>query len=177
MLAWLANIVRGPELRRRLLFTALILTVYRFGSRLPAPGVDPTAVSNFLRSNGSTTFGLLNLLSGSSLSRLSLFALGIVPYVTASIVIQLLPAVVPPLKQLQQEGEAGYARLTQYPRYATIGLAAAQAAAYGYIFVRQGALYVDAGRFVIVALTLTAGTALLMWLGEQITKRGVGNGI
>jgi len=130
------NLVRVPELRRRLLFTGAVLAVYRFGSWLPAPGVDPAAATHFVQSNGSTIFGLLNLLSGSSLSRLSLFALGIVPYVTASIVVQLLTAVVPALKQLQQEGEAGYARLTQYTRYATVGIAAAQATAYGYIFVR-----------------------------------------
>jgi preprotein translocase subunit SecY len=175
--AWLGNLARVPELRRRLLFTAGILAVYRFGSWLPAPGVDPAAVTHFLQSNGSTIFGLLNLLSGSSLSRLSLFALGIVPYVTASILVQVLTAVVPALKQLQKEGEAGYARLTQYTRYATVGLAAAQAAGYGYIFIRGAGLRLDAGRFLIVALTLTAGAALLMWLGEQISKRGIGNGI
>jgi preprotein translocase subunit SecY len=174
---WLANLVRVPDLRRRLLFTAVALSVYRFGSWLPAPGVDPTAVSRFIGSNGSTIFGLLNLFSGSSLSRLSLFALGIVPYVTASIAIQLLTAAVPALKQLQKEGEAGQARLTQYTRYATIGLAAAQATGYGYIFVHEAGLKLDAGRFLLVVLTLTGGTALLMWLGEQITKRGVGNGI
>jgi preprotein translocase subunit SecY len=177
MLAWLANVARVPELRRRLLFTALILTVYRFGSWLPAPGVDPTGVSNFLRSNGSSIFGLLNLLSGSSLSRLSLFALGIVPYVTASIAVQLLAAVVPRLERLQKEGEAGYAKITQYTRYATVAIAAAQASGYAYLFDREGALHLAAGRLVIVVLTLTAGTTLLMWLGEQITKRGVGNGI
>jgi preprotein translocase subunit SecY len=174
---WLANLVRVPDLRRRLLFTAGILAVYRFGSFLPAPGVDPTAAAHFLQSNGSTIFGLLNLLSGSSLSRLSLFALGIVPFVTASIAVQVLAAVVPSLKQLQKEGEAGYARLTQYTRYATVGLAAAQAAGYAFIFNREAGLQLDAGRFVLVVLTLTAGTALLMWLGEQITKRGIGNGI
>jgi preprotein translocase subunit SecY len=175
--AWLGNLVRVPDLRRRLLFTAGILAVYRFGSWLPAPGVNSTAAAHFLQSNGSTIFGLLNLLSGSSLSRLSLFALGIVPYVTASIVVQIMTAVVPALKQLQKDGEAGYARLTQYTRYATVGLAAAQAAGYGYIFNREAGLKLDAGRFLIVVLTLTAGTALLMWLGEQISKRGIGNGI
>jgi preprotein translocase subunit SecY len=175
--AWPANLVRVPELRRRLLFTAGVLAVYRFGSWLPAPGVDPTGIAHFLQSNGSSIFGLLNLLSGSSLSRLSLFALGIVPYVTASILVQLLTAIIPALKQLQKEGEAGYARLTQYTRYATVGLAGAQATAYGYIFVREAGLHIDAGRAVIVVLTLTAGGTLLMWLGEQITKRGVGNGI
>ena len=177
MFGWIANLVRVPDLRRRLLFTFAALAVYRFGSWLPAPGVDPNAVGNFLRSNGSTIFGLLNLLSGSSLSRLSLFALGIVPYVTASIAVQVLASAVPSLKQLQKEGEAGYARLTQYTRYAAIGLAAAQAAGYGYIFDREAALHLGGGRFLIVVLTLTGGTALLMWLGEQITKRGVGNGI
>src|SRR5437868_5618170 len=177
MFGWMANAVRVPELQRRLLFTALILAVYRFGSWLPAPGVDPRAISNFLESNGSTIFGLLNLLSGSSLSRLSLFALGIVPYVTASIAIQLLTKVAPRLQQLQKEGEAGYAQLTQYTRYATVALASAQAAGYGYVFVREGALHLDAGRFAIVVLTLTGGTTVLMWLGEQISKRGVGNGI
>jgi preprotein translocase subunit SecY len=177
MFGWMANAVRVRELRRRLLFTALILAVYRFGSWLPAPGVDPTAISNFLRSNGSTIFGLLNLLSGSSLSRLSLFALGIVPYVTASITIQLLTKAIPSFEQLQREGEAGYTKLTQYTRYATVALAAAQATGYGYVFIRAGAIHLDAGRFVVVVLTLTAGTTLLMWLGEQISKRGVGNGI
>ena len=177
MFAWIANLVRVPELRRRLLFTAAVLAVYRFGSWLPTPGVDPTGLAQFFQSNGSSIFGLLNLLSGSSLSRLSLFALGIVPYVTASIAIQVLISVVPALKQLQREGEAGYARLNQYTRYATVGLAAAQATAYGFIFVREAALHINAARFFILVLTLTGGTALLMWLGEQITKRGVGNGI
>jgi len=177
MFGWMANALRVPELRRRLLLTAAILAVYRFGSWLPAPGVDPGAVTNFVNSKGSSIFGLLNLLSGSSLSRLSLFALGIVPYVTASIVIQLLTTVVPKLEQLQKDGEAGYARLTQYTRYTTVAFAAAQATGYTYLFRHEGTLHLNAGRFVIVVVTLTAGTTLLMWLGEQITKRGVGNGI
>jgi preprotein translocase subunit SecY len=177
VLSWLTNVAKVRELRRRLLFTAGALAVYRFGSWLPTPGVDQAAVGSFIHSNGSSIFGLLNILSGSSLSRLSLFALGIVPYVTASIAVQVLTAVVPALKQLQKEGEAGYARLTQYTRYAAVGIAAAQAGAYSTIFDREAALHLDAGGFIIVVLTLTAGTALLMWLGEQITKRGVGNGI
>jgi preprotein translocase subunit SecY len=174
---WMANAVRVPELRRRVLFTAGILAVYRLGSWLPAPGVDPNAVGNFLNSKGSTIFGLLNLLSGSSLSRLSLFALGIVPYVTASIVVQLLATVLPSLEQLQKEGEAGYAKLNQYTRYATVALAAAQATGYTYLFRHEGAIHLNGGRFVIVVVTLTTGMTLLMWLGEQISKRGVGNGI
>jgi preprotein translocase subunit SecY len=177
MFGWMVNAVRVRELRRRLLFTAMILAAFRVGSWLPAPGVDPGAVSNFVNSKGSTIFGLLNLLSGSSLSRLSLFALGIVPYVTASIGVQLLSAAVPRLEQLQRQGEAGYARLNQYTRYATVAFAAAQATGYAYLFRHEGAIHLNAGRFVIVVLTLTAGTTLLMWFGEQITKRGVGNGV
>ncbi len=177
MFRWMTTAVQVPELRRSLLFTAMILAVFRVGSWLPAPGVDPGAVSNFVDSKGSTIFGLLNLLSGSSLSRLSLFALGIVPYVTASIVVQLLTSVAPRLEQLQKEGEAGYAKLNQYTRYTTVGFAAAQATGYAYLFRHEGAIHLDAGRLVIVVLTLTCGTTLLMWLGEQITKRGVGNGI
>jgi preprotein translocase subunit SecY len=177
MFGWMANALRVPELRRRVLFTAMILALYRLGSWLPAPGVDPNAVGKFVNSNGSTIFGLLNLLSGSSLSRLSLFALGIVPYVTASILVQLLTAVVPRFEQLQKEGEAGSAKLNQYTRYATVALAGAQATGYTYLFRHEGAVQLDAGRFVIVVVTLTTGMTLLMWMGEQITKRGVGNGI
>jgi preprotein translocase subunit SecY len=174
---WMANALRVPELRRRVLFTAMILALYRLGSWLPAPGVDSNAVSNFVNSRGSTIFGLLNLLSGSSLSRLSLFALGVVPYVTASIVVQLLTTVVPRFEQLQKEGEAGYAKLNQYTRYATVAVAAAQATGYTYLFRHEGTIQLNAARFVIVVVTLTTGMTLLMWLGEQITRRGVGNGI
>jgi preprotein translocase subunit SecY len=175
--AWVANALRVPELRRRLAFTAAVLAVYRLGSWLPAPGVDPNAVGKFVGSNGGTILGLLNLFSGSSLSRLSIFALGIVPYVTASILIQILTTAVPSLERLQKEGEAGHARINQYTRYATVALAALQATGYTYLFQREGAVHLDAGRLVIVVTTLTGGMALLMWLGEQITKRGVGNGI
>jgi preprotein translocase subunit SecY len=174
---WLFNAMRVPDLRRRLAITALILAVYRLGTWLPTPGVDPNAAQKFLSTNGSSILGLLNLFSGSALSRLSLFALGIVPYVTASIVMQVLTTVVPSLEQLQKEGEAGYARINQYTRYGAIGFAAVQATGYTYLFGAGGAVHLDAGRFVLVVLTLTAGMALLMWLGEQITKRGVGNGI
>jgi len=177
VLTWLTNAWRVPELRRRVLFTALVLGVYRFGSWMPAPGINSAAIKNYFSNNGNTVLGLLNLFSGSALSRFSIFALGIMPYVTASIIFQLLAVVVPRLEQLQKEGEAGYARLTQYTRYAAVALAAAQAGAYGYIFDREASLKLDTGRFIVIVLTLTAGTALLMWLGEQITKRGVGNGV
>jgi preprotein translocase subunit SecY len=179
VLSWLANAWRVPELRHRLLFTALILALYRLGSWIPAPGVDSASIQNFFNSGGrgSGIFALLNTFSGSALSRFSLFALGIMPYVTASIILQLLTVVIPTLERLQKEGESGYAKINQYTRYATVGLAAAQATGYAYLFKRSHALQANTGRVVLIIVTLTAGTALLMWLGELITKRGIGNGI
>src|ERR671926_769561 len=177
MFAWLANAWRVPELRRRVIFTGVILALYRLGSWLPAPGVDSQAIENYFSGKGGTVLGLLNLFSGSALSRFSLFALGIMPYVTASIILQLLTVVIPTLEQLQKEGEAGYAKINQYTRYLTVALAAAQATGYAYLFKRAGNLQADTGRIVLIVVTLTAGTTLLMWMGELITKRGVGNGI
>src|ERR1700716_3430291 len=144
---------------------------------MPAPGVDSATIQNYFNGKGGSVLGLLNLFSGSALSRFSIFALGIMPYVTASIILQLLTVVVPTLEQLQKEGESGYAKINQYTRYLTVALAAAQAAGYSYLFQRQGALTGNTGRIVLIVLTLTAGTTLLMWMGELITKRGVGNGI
>jgi len=169
MFSWLTNAWRVPELRRRVLFTALILAIYRLGSWLPAPGVNSDQISQYFNGKGGTVLGLLNLFSGSALARFSVFALGIMPYVTASIILQLLTVVIPTLEQLQKEGEAGMAKINQYTRYLTVALAAAQSTGY--------ALTANAGRFVLIILTLTAGTTVLMWLGELITKRGVGNGI
>ena len=177
MLSWLANAWRVPELRRRVLFTALILALYRLGSWIPAPGVNSDQIKSYFNSQGGTILGLLNLFSGGALSKFSLFALGIMPYVTASIILQLLTVVVPKLEQLQKEGEAGYAKINQYTRYLTVVLAAAQSAGYSYLFQRQGALTHNNGRLVLIIITLTAGTTLLMWMGELITKRGIGNGI
>jgi preprotein translocase subunit SecY len=177
MFSWLTNAWRVPELRHRLLFTALILAVYRLGSWIPAPGVNPQAVNDYLNQTGGTVLGLLNLFSGGALSQFAIFALGIMPYVTASIILQLLTVVVPRLEQLQKEGEAGFAKINQYTRYLTVVLAAAQSLGYAYLFKRQGALDAGAGRTLLIVLTLTAGTTLLMWMGELITKRGVGNGI
>jgi preprotein translocase subunit SecY len=177
MFAWLANAWRVPELRRRVLFTGLVLAVYRLGSWIPAPGVDAAAIENYFSGRGGTVLGLLNLFSGGALSQFSLFALGIMPYVTASIILQLMTVVVPRLSELQKEGEAGYAKINQYTRYLTIMLAAAQALGYAFLFKNQEALQANTGRMVLIIVTLTTGTALLMWLGEQITKRGIGNGI
>src|SRR5689334_21146174 len=176
MLTWLSNAWRVPELRRRVLFTAGVLAVYRFGSWVPAPGVDEKALQAFFGGGGGNgVLGLLNLFSGSALSRFSLFALGIMPYVTASIIFQVLAVVVPSIERLQKEGEAGYAKITQYTRYLTVVLAAAQATGYAFLFKTQKALpNVNSGKLVIMVLTLTAGCVLLMWIGELITKRGVG---
>jgi preprotein translocase subunit SecY len=175
--SWLANAWRVPELRTRVLFTAFILAAYRFGAWVPAPGVDSAQIENYFGSQGGTVLGLLNLFSGGALSQFSVFALGIMPYVTASIIMQLMTVVVPRLEALQKEGESGYAKINQYTRYLTVALAAAQSTGYAFLFQRQGALQFNTGRLVLLVLTLTAGTVLLMWMGELITKRGVGNGI
>src|SRR5919112_2049169 len=165
MFSWLANAWRVPELRRRVLFTAIVLALYRLGSWMPAPGVDSQSIKDYFSNQGSTVLGLLNLFSGGALSQFSIFALGIMPYVTASIILQLLTVVIPSLEQLQKEGEAGYAKINQYTRYFTIALAAAQALGYAYLFKRQDALSGNPGRLVLIIVTLTAGTTLLMWLG------------
>ena len=177
MLSWLTNAWRVPELRRRVLFTAMILGFYRLGSWIPTPGVDPDAIEQYFSGQGGTILGLLNIFSGGALSQFALFALGIMPYVTASIILQLMTVVIPRLEQLQKEGEAGYAKINQYTRYLTVALAALQAAGYSYLFNRQGALELNLGKFILIVISLSAATTLLMWMGELITKRGVGNGI
>ena len=185
MLQTILNAFTVPEIRRKLLFTAAILALYRFGAYIPSPGVDANTIKdiddNF---SGSNILGFLNLFSGGSLSRLSLFALGIMPYITASIILQLLTVVVPSLERLQKEGEVGQQKITQYTRYLTVGLAFAQSL--GYVFLFQS-FQNDAGTSVVGTLTfnkvflivicLTAGCTLLMWMGELITQRGIGNGI
>src|SRR5579872_1653199 len=168
MFSWLANAWRVPELRRRLIFTAVVLALYRFGSWIPAPGIDSSAIQNFFSSGGRGhgVLGLLNTFSGSALSRFSIFALGIMPYVTASIILQLMTVVVPTLEQLQKEGEAGFAKINQYTRYLTVALAAAQSTGYAFLFKKEHVLTANTGRLVLIVLTLTAGTVLLMWMGE-----------
>src|SRR6266542_4264567 len=140
MFSWLANAWRVPELRKRLLFTFMILALYRLGSWIPAPGVNSDTIKDYFNGRGGTILGLLSVFSGGALSRFALFALGITPYLT-------------------------------------VGLAAAQSTGYAYLFKRAGNLEANTGRIVLIVVTLTAGTTLLMWLGELITKRGVGNGI
>jgi preprotein translocase subunit SecY len=176
--SWLANAWRVPELRRRVLFTAVILGLYRLGSWIPAPGVDSEGIEQYFEGQSGTILGLLNIFSGGALGQFALFALGIMPYVTASIILQLLTVVIPRLEQLQKEGEAGYAKINQYTRYLTVALSAVQAAGYTYLFNRQIATFeLNTGRFVLIVVSLTAATTLLMWMGELITKRGIGNGI
>ncbi len=177
MLSWLANAWKVPELRKRVLFTAVVLALYRLGSWMPAPGVNPDQISEAFKNQGGTVLGLLNVFSGGALSKFSLFALGIMPYITASIIIQLLTAAVPTLEQLSKEGESGRQKINQYTRYFTVALSAVQAVGWTFLFHRQGYLPGNTGRFLLIILTLTAGSVLLMWMGELITKRGVGNGI
>jgi preprotein translocase subunit SecY len=177
VLSWLTNAWRVPELRTRVLFTAMILALYRLGCWLPTPGVDPAAIKDYFNGQGGTILGLLNIFSGGALSQFSLFALGIMPYVTASIILQLMTVVIPKLEQLQKEGEAGYAKINQYTRYLTVILAALQALGYSYLFDRQGALSLTPSRLILIVTSLAAATTLLMWMGELITKRGIGNGI
>jgi preprotein translocase subunit SecY len=177
MFAWISNAWRVPDLRHRVMFTAGILAVYRFGAWLPAPGVNSDKIKGYFDSQGSGVLGLLNLFSGGALSQFAVFALGIMPYVTASIILQLMTVVIPKLEALQKEGEAGSAKINQYTRYLTVVLAALQATGYAYLFKRQDVINQSPGNLVLIIITLTAGTVLLMWFGEQITKRGIGNGI
>src|SRR5213596_333817 len=144
---------------------------------MPAPGVNSQTIKDYFNGQGGTVLGLLNLFSGSALSRFSIFALGIMPYITASIILQLMTVVIPTLEQLQKEGESGMVKINQYTRYLTVFLAAAQSLGYAFLFKKEGVLQANTGRLVLIVLTLTAGTTLLMWMGELITKRGIGNGI
>ncbi len=186
MLRTIANAFSVADIRKKLLFTAAMLLLYRLGAYIPAPGVDADAVKE-LSSNfaGDNILGFLSLFSGGALERLSLFALGIMPYITASIILQLLTVVVPSLEKLQKEGEVGQQKITQYTRYLTVGLAFAQS--WGFVFLFRsfgnqagggnllGAL--SGTKVLLIVICLTAGCTLLMWLGELITQRGIGNGI
>jgi preprotein translocase subunit SecY len=185
MLSTILRAFRVADIRKKLLFTGALLLIYRVGAHVPAPGVNITAVNAIQKQFGGTgVLNFLNLFSGGALSRISLFALGIMPYITSSIIMQLLTVVVPSLEALQREGEVGTQRITQYTRYMTVGLAFGQSVAFIYLF---RSLQANAGEAVIrtfdlphimlIALCLTAGCVLLMWLGELITQRGIGNGI
>jgi preprotein translocase subunit SecY len=185
MISTIFSAFRVPEIRKKLMFTAGLLALYRLGSFIPVPGVNTEAVKQLEENyTGSNVLGLLNLFSGGALSQLAIFALGIMPYITASIILQLLQVVSPALEKLSKEGEVGQARITQYTRYLTVGLAAAQAVGYVFLFRSQGnsagaPVFENfaAGTVILVVLCLTTGCVLLMWMGELITQRGIGNGI
>src|SRR5437588_3007322 len=178
------NAFRVADIRKKLAFTAAMLLLYRIGAYIPAPGINIDAVKNIQNNfQGSNVLGFLNLFSGGSLQRFAIFALGIMPYITASIILQLLTVVVPSLDKLRKEGEVGQQKITQYTRYLTVGLAFAQSVGYVFLFrsLSGGSTSVvenfTFGRVFVIVLTLTAGTVLVMWMGELITQRGIGNGI
>src|SRR3954470_15829113 len=183
MLSTILSAFTVADIRKKLGFTALLLLFYRLGSHVPVPGVNTAAVNDIQKQfGGGGVLNLLNTFSGGGLSRIAIFALGIMPYITASIILQLLTVVVPSLEKLQKEGEVGQARITQYTRYLTVALAFAQSIGYVFLFksfTKQSDIVngFTFGRVFVIVLTLTAGTVLVMWLGELITQRGIGNGI
>jgi preprotein translocase subunit SecY len=179
-----SNASRVPELRRRLLFTAGALAVYRIGVAIPTPGIDRLALASFFAQARNNIVGLVNLFSGGALERFSIFALGIMPYISASIIFQLLTVVIPYLEKLQKEGEIGHRKITQYTRYGTVALSLVQSffIAVGLESVEApgggGVVFEPGWHFrIMTMITLTTGTCFIMWLGEQITERGIGNGI
>ncbi|MBD3165915.1 preprotein translocase subunit SecY [bacterium] len=183
MLEKLRNIFKIPELRKRIIFTLSIFVIYRIGGHIPVPGIDTGVLSEFFEQQANTLFGLYDLFAGGNFSRATIFALGIMPYISASIIIQLLGTVVPAIQKLQQSGDEGRKKITQWTRYGTVGLAGAQALGTAAFLagIQLGGLKVvpnaHIGFYLLTMITLTAGTTFLMWLGEQIDERGIGNGI
>jgi preprotein translocase subunit SecY len=178
MLEKFANIFRIPDLRKRVLFTLGLLAVYRLGAFIPTPGINATALEQFFNANSGSALGLADLFTGGNLRRLTIFALGIMPYITASIIFQLLTVIYEPLAKLQKEGELGRRKITQWTRYVTVLLGLVQSFAIAMTLSGQGMTTIPRGEFVsLCVITLTAGTAFIMWLGEQITERGIGNGM
>jgi preprotein translocase subunit SecY len=184
-----ANAFRTPDLRRKLLFVLLIIVIFRAGSQIPAPGVNVANVQDCINltksGSGAGLYNLVNLFSGGALLQLTIFALGIMPYITASIILQLLVVVIPRLEALKNEGQSGQTKITQYTRYLTLGLALLQATGIvalarsgNLLSCNQDLLYSNGtGTFLVMVVTMTAGTAVIMWLGELITERGIGNGM
>ena len=172
------EMTRFAELRQRLFFLLGALIVYRIGTFIPVPGIDPVALERFFKDQQGTILNMVNMFSGGAFERLSIFALGVMPYISASIIVQMMAVVVPQLAAIKKEGESGRRKLTQYTRYGTVVLAIVQSASAAYTFQNQGVVVAPGPQFVFVAtVTLVAGTMFLMWLGEQITERGLGNGI
>jgi preprotein translocase subunit SecY len=176
----IANIFRVPDLRKRVLFTLALLAVYRLGSHIPTPGINLNRWEEFFAHNQGTIFGFFDLFAGGNIRRLTVFALGIMPYITASIILQLLTVVVPTLEKLQKEGELGRRKITQWTRYLTVGLSIVQSfgIAQG-LMAMQGGIVINPGFgfSMLTIISLTTGTAFIMWLGEQISDRGIGNGM
>jgi len=184
MLGGIKNTASLPELRRRLIFTFLMLAVYRIGVQIPTPGINGEALAAFFTKNAGTLFGMFNMFSGGALENFSIFALGIMPYISASIIIQLMTVVIPQLEALSKEGESGRHKITQYTRYGTVALSLIQS-----LFISAGleGMSGPGGEAIVIVpgwqfklmtiITLTSGTAFIMWLGEQMTERGIGNGI
>ncbi len=173
-----------PELRKRIFFTLIMLAVYRMGVQIPTPGINSEALANFFAQNAGTLFGMFNMFSGGALENFSIFALGIMPYISASIIIQLLTVVIPQLEAMKKDGQAGQRKITQYTRYGTVVLSIIQGT---FIAVGLEGMTGPGGEAIVLTpgiefklmtmLTLTSGTAFIMWLGEQMTERGIGNGI
>ena len=180
----LGSLGKLTELRQRIFFVIGALIVFRLGSFIPVPGVNPEAMTRLIEQQGGGLLSMFNMFSGGSLSRMSVFALGVVPYISASIVVQMMGSVLPSLQNLRKEGEAGRRKMTMYTRFGTVGLAAFQAFGIAVALQKQVAaggvavVYMPGMGFVLSSVVgLTAGTMFLMWLGEQITERGIGNGI
>jgi preprotein translocase subunit SecY len=176
--AALGQAARVGDLRKRLFFLLGALVVYRIGTFIPLPGINPEALARFFQEQQGTILSVFNMFSGGALERLSIFALGIMPYISASIIMQMMAVVVPSLAALKKEGESGRRKITQYTRYGTVGLATFQAIGASVAFQNQGVVVNPGPQFVFIAVvTLVTGTMFLMWLGEQVTERGIGNGI
>jgi preprotein translocase subunit SecY len=175
----LTNIAKIPELKRRVIFTLLMLLVYRLGVHIPTPGINAAILKDFFERYQQTLFGVIDMFTGGAMENFSVFSLGIMPYISASIILQLLTVVIPHLERLSKEGEAGRKKITQYTRYGTVGLSLIQGMGISIGLAQQpNMIYISKPAFVILSMiTLTAGTAFIMWLGEQITERGIGNGI
>ncbi|MGH2862602.1 MAG: preprotein translocase subunit SecY [Solirubrobacteraceae bacterium] len=184
MISTILGTFRIREIRNKVLFTFAMLGLYRLGAYIPAPAINSHALSSIQQTANSGVLGLLNTFSGGALARVAIFGLGITPYITASIVLQVLTAVVPSLEKLSKEGEVGQARITQYTRYLTVALAFAQSIGYVFLFksleTQSGVTLIqnfNVGKVFLIAISLTAGTMLVTWMGELITQRGIGNGI
>ena len=178
MFKTIRNAFKVKELKNKLLYTFMMLVVIRFGSALPIPGVRTDFFANWFAKQTTDVFGFFNAMTGGSFSQMSIFALSITPYITSSIIIQLLTIAIPKLEELQKDGEDGRKKIQEYTRYVTVGLALIESSAMAIGFGRQGLLAdYNAWNVIVAIVTMTTGSALLMWIGEQITDKGVGNGI